>query len=334
MGRLDRFRGLRLRGGVREYVLEWTFRISLLLCSVGVVPTCRRSASFGLISFALIMSRDSRCAGGVLFYMVAWFYELYTHSVRPLRARSLLIFTLCACAQMSEAAAAKTASTLLPPFEKERPKASTVLDWTKSAKALLPADHRSLIDGTTPRCLLAYTPATVPPAVTASEASGISPAAVISRETSILNVEDTNALKKTQRAAHESELRLTLFLSIENALMLKAPLLLERLKRDCLQTIVGYENMPDGVKAWRAIEAMSSTAAQAPGEALDHDAQLLLLQYKPLPDTCTPDEFSTRVSTAIENHFPYLERKFDTPEGEGLWVLRQMPAVHGAEGAT
>ena len=57
---------------------------------------------------------------------------------------------------------------------------------------------------------------------------------------------------------------------------------------------------------------MSATAVQAPGEALDHDAQLMLLQLKPLPDACTPDEFSTRVSTAIENHFPYLERKFDT----------------------
>ena len=71
MGRLDRFRGLRLRGGVREYVLEWTFRISLLLCSVGVVPTCRRSALFGLISFVLIMSRESRCAGGVPTYTCA-----------------------------------------------------------------------------------------------------------------------------------------------------------------------------------------------------------------------------------------------------------------------
>ena len=177
MGRLDRFRGLRLRGGVHEYVLEWTFRISLPLCSVGVVPTCRRSASFGLISFALIMSRDSRCAGGVLFYMVAWFYELYTHSVRPLRARSLLIFTLCACAQMSEAAAAKTASTALPPFEKERPKASTVLEWTKAAKALLPADHRSLIEGTTPRCLLAYRPATVPALLVPSAENGITASA-------------------------------------------------------------------------------------------------------------------------------------------------------------
>ena len=68
VGRLDRYRGLRLRGGVHEYVLEWTFRVSLPLCSVGAVPTCRRSASFGLISFFLIMSRDSRCAGGVPFY--------------------------------------------------------------------------------------------------------------------------------------------------------------------------------------------------------------------------------------------------------------------------
>ena len=85
---------------------------------------------------------------------------------------------------MSEAAAAKTASTLLPPFEKERPKASTVLEWTKAAKALLHADHRSLIEGTTPRSLLAYRPATVPPLVTPSEEHGITPAAAIGHETS------------------------------------------------------------------------------------------------------------------------------------------------------
>ena len=74
---------------------------------------------------------------------------------------------------MSEAAAAKTAFTLLPPFEKERPKASSVLDWVKAAKALISADQRSLIEGTTPRSLLVYTPATVPPLVTANEGQGI-----------------------------------------------------------------------------------------------------------------------------------------------------------------
>ena len=51
-----------------------------------------------------------------------------------------------------------------------------------------------------------------------------------------------------------------------------------------------------------------------PGEALDHDAQLLLLTLRPLADTATADEFSDRVSTAIEKHFPYLERSFDSEE--------------------
>ena len=53
---------------------------------------------------------------------------------------------------------------------------------------------------------------------------------------------------------------------------------------------------------------MSLTTAQLPGEGLDHDAQLMLLSLKPLPDTASADEFSDRVSTAIDKHFPYLER--------------------------
>ena len=87
----------------------------------------------------------------------------------------------------------------------------------------------------------------------------------------------------------------------------------------------------DGKLAWDRIVAMGETASQLPGEALDHDAQLLMLSLKPLPDGASADEFSTRVSTAIEKHFPYLERGFDTPEGPGLWVLRQVPIAHGAE---
>ena len=76
---------------------------------------------------------------------------------------------------------------------------------------------------------------------------------------------------------------------------------------------------------------MSRTASQLPGEALDHDAQLLMLTLKPLADSASADEFSDRVSTAIEKHFPYLERGFDSEEAKGVWVLRQVPLAYGAE---
>ena len=35
--------------------------------------------------------------------------------------------------------------------------------------------------------------------------------------------------------------------------------------------------------------------------------------------------------TAIERHFPYLERGFDSEEAKSVWVLRQVPLAYGAE---
>ena len=76
---------------------------------------------------------------------------------------------------------------------------------------------------------------------------------------------------------------------------------------------------------------MGKTDAQLPGEAANYDAQLLALELKPLSDDATPDEFAFRVSDAIDNTFPFLKRKYSTPEGIGEWVLSQVPERHGAE---
>ena len=42
-------------------------------------------------------------------------------------------------------------------------------------------------------------------------------------------------------------------------------------------------------------------------------------------------KFAVRVSDAIDNTFPYLKRKYSTPEEIGEWVLSQVPEKHGAE---
>ena len=55
---------------------------------------------------------------------------------------------------------------------------------------------------------------------------------------------------------------------------------------------------------------MSLVGAMIPGEDASHDAALLALQLKPFPKGSSPDEFSTRVTFALENHIPYLERPF------------------------
>ena len=122
------------------------------------------------------------------------------------------MLALCVCAQMGDAV--KTTAAL-PLFEGERPKSSVVLDWLRVAKPMLAADQRALIDGNTPRSLLAYKAATVPPALTAAAApaaaGGITEAAVAQRDALIIQVQDANALKAEQALAHESEIWLNLF---------------------------------------------------------------------------------------------------------------------------
>ena len=147
--------------------------------------------------------------------MVAWFKGRPTHldgGVREIAC--LLIATLCVCAQMGDAA--KSAATL-PLFEKERPKSSTVLDWLKTAKPLLSADQRAIVEGNTPRSLLQYTAATIPPVLVADAATGVTATAAAQREAVRLQIQDSNDLKEQQYRAHESEIRLSLFLAIESA---------------------------------------------------------------------------------------------------------------------
>ena len=70
---------------------------------------------------------------------------------------------------------------------------------------------------------------------------------------------------------------------------------------------------------------MSLVGAMIPGEDASHDAALLALQLKPLPKGSSPDEFSTRVTFALENHIPYLERPFADDASISEWLIKQVP---------
>ena len=192
---------------------------------------------------------------------------------------------------------------------------------------MLPADQRALVDGRMPRTLLQYREISVPPALATGE--GITAATVASREASRQSTADANALKADQKKSHESEIRLALFQSIYSALKPNAPLLVKKLEARCKQD--DFPTVHDGVKAWKMLVDMSASDAQLPGEAANYDAKLLALELKPLSDDATPDEFAARVSDAIDNTFPYLKRKYSTPEEIGEWVLSQVPERHGAE---
>jgi len=49
-----------------------------------------------------------------------------------------------------------------------------------------------------------------------------------------------------------------------------------------------------------------------------------MLTLKPLPEGSTPEQFSQRVSTALELHVPFLARPF-TPAQIAEWVVAQAP---------
>ena len=71
--------------------------------------------------------------------------------------------------------------------------------------------------------------------------------------------------------------------------------------------------------------------AMIPGEDASHDAALLALQLKLLVKGSSPDEFSARVTYALENHIPFLERPFANETSISGWVVKQVPLEHGIE---
>ena len=237
----------------------------------------------------------------------SWFTDSSTPRAGGFRA-SIPLLCVAACTHSMTASVDTTtgASATFALFEKERPLASTVKEWIEQSESLLPADQRALVDGRTPRTLLQYRPATLPDALV--EAGGITAAAVAARDATRMSVNDSNTLKQDQMVSHESEIRLSLYQSLQNALKPNAPLLLKKLEAKCKQDPPN-DVVQDGVKAWKMLVLMGKSDAQLPGEAANYDAQLLALDLKPLSDDATPDEFSSRVSDAIDNTFPYLKRK-------------------------
>ena len=53
-----------------------------------------------------------------------------------------------------------------------------------------------------------------------------------------------------------------------------------------------------------------------------------MLRLRQLPDNCTSEEFSNRITVAIRDHLPYLTRPFVAGNGSlGDWVIEQLTAV-------
>ena len=149
-------------------------------------------------------SRGTLARARTHFIMVAWFTGHSTHLDGGVRAWSgVLMLTLCACAQMGDAAKSTAA---LPLFEKERPKSSTVLNWLKAAKPLLARPTSAPSSMAIPSIIagLHRCNRTVPPALVPA-AGGITEAAAAQRDALIIQVQDANALKIEQERVCTSQ---------------------------------------------------------------------------------------------------------------------------------
>ena len=145
------------------------------------------------------------------FFMVARFTGSASSCITGDAGFYVFIGALLASRPMSDAAAASktaSASVALTLFPKERPLASEAKDWCDDAKPLLPADQRALIDGLTPRALLAYSASTIPAEIPSGEAGAPQ------REALRLQIEDSNRIKEEQKKSHVSEIKSSLFASL------------------------------------------------------------------------------------------------------------------------
>ena len=212
----------------------------------------------------------------------------------------------------------------IPLFPGESPMISDVKDWWEDARSLIPADQLATFSSTTPRGALDFTPNTVPEALVVSAANpGTTESMKQQRLALILTINDANTLKETKRAAYMSELGQSLFDTLDRAVRPSAPLLWAKLKRTCKQA-EPFEQYYDGGKALRTLVAMSDAKAMKPGEESIHESHLLMLTLRPLPKGATAEQFSLRVTNALENHIPYLMRPM-TDAQIADWVVKQAP---------
>ena len=189
----------------------------------------------------------------------------------------------------------KNNNAVLPPWPGEQPKTSAVKEWYVAAKPCFTPDQLAVYGRTDIRGLLDFTDATVPealPLVTAD--NGMTESTRQSRLALIMTITDANNLKTRKRAAFTSEIAQSMFDALDRAVRPQAPLLWAKLERTCKQS-APFEHCFDGGEALRILVAMGDAAAMQPGEESMHEAHMLMLTLKPLPE----GSLQSRAPTAV-----------------------------------
>ena len=117
---------------------------------------------------------------------------------------------------------------------------------------------------------------------------------------------------------------------IKPSLLKTAPLLMHSLESKHKMT-GDFDYMVKGDDAWNELLTKKDVAGQRHGEALSHDAALLLYQVKRLAADAPVADFSARINEAMTEHFPYTHMQFKDAESKSQWTLDQVPEKHGAE---
>ena len=94
-----------------------------------------------------------------------------------------------------------------PAFPGERPTMGQMKEWLESARDQLSADQRALVDGYDPRGLAALEPDSVPPALVASESTGITAPMVATRDVVRMQLQNKNVKLASQKRTLLAELK-------------------------------------------------------------------------------------------------------------------------------
>lgn len=254
--------------------------------------------------------------------------EVRSSGLSPCATGALQLYVV---ALTSVLAMSATSSADFERFPGEKPSAAESKEWLRKSRPLLSDDEVALINGLEPSSLLGYSLLSVPPALVANDATGVTAAMVEQRAVVRLQRQDDNTSRTEVRDAKKAELQHGLFKRLEKSMMDSAPLLLAKLKRE--HAMAGPRaHLVNGVDAWAAVAVMEGADQMLPGEAQDHDAALIALALKPLANEATPQEYADRVNAALKDHIPYLDRPFRDLTAQGVWVLEQLPEAHAVEG--
>ena len=253
----------------------------------------------------------------------------YGHALRPDTAgRWHDLLLLLALSSLRFSLMAKATGDF-PAFPGERPTMGQMKEWLESARDQLSADQRALVDGYDPRGVAALEPDSVPPALVASDSTGVTAPMVATRDVVRMQLQDKNVKLASQKRTLLAELKNEFFQALCRACRPSAPLLVQRMERD--HRLADFAKYHDGGLFWTHLVTMGEVARMLPGEDETHDEELQKMVKSPLPDGASAQQYADRVNSALHDHIPYISRPFGSQAQLSEWIMNRVPTGNTLE---